>query len=128
MTIPEHLLPERARELAEVVGIDGLVKLVEWRGGVFINVPVEYSPEHELAGVLGETATRALIDAYAGCRVELPLLTTHARALKVATAQSMRTDGVVIWKIARHLGTTERNTYRWLSRADANQDQMELFS
>lgn len=126
MTYPAHLLPPSAREIADVVGLEGLVALVEWRGGTTIFVPVECGAGCELAEVMGMDGAQALVDTYAGSRLTLPLLHGHQTALKWAAARAMAADGKSRWQIARALGTTERNVYRMLAGADEDSFQMDL--
>ena len=52
MQISHDMLPPRAQELADVIGLDGLLKLVDHYGGLTVSVPTKYSPGNQLESCL----------------------------------------------------------------------------
>lgn len=109
-------LPPRAREIADVIGIDGLLSLVEHYGGTPVRVHTEQRPSSALAACLGAEAYRKLQATYPSEYIEVPLLHTGRDAVLAADVCDSRARGEMIRTIARRHKITMRRVYRILSR------------
>ena len=70
-----ELLPPRAAELANVIGLHDALKVCEVLGGQYKYVPLEYSAHPlfvTLANAIGEEPARKVMEHYAGSFLELP--------------------------------------------------------
>jgi hypothetical protein len=86
-----HLLPKTMQDLAAVIGLPALLKLVEAYGGVPVYVPVRLSSNWDLRDLLGDEAFFKLIDKHAGQRMEIPRC---AKALRYIMYRKIRTESL----------------------------------
>ncbi len=82
--IDERLLPRTVRDIAEIIGLQATLKLVEHYQGVPMWVPVNYDPEHILVRLVGHEAALKLIEQYGGEKPEIPRCTDAIRAVRNA--------------------------------------------
>jgi len=61
------------RQLAEVVGVDGVLKLSQTFGGRRLYVPAHPGPEHPISKLLGQERAIALAREFGGIRTENPV-------------------------------------------------------
>ena len=118
MTAP-HWLPESARDIAEVIGVDGLLRLVNAYGGTTIRVP----GRHGLERVLTPQQHRDFVHTYRNLSLYIPRLP----GLKRLRALELAEMGCTRAAIARELGVSERTVYQWLAEAQAG-NQLDLFA
>jgi len=116
---PDHL-PPIARDIAEVIGLDGLDRLVNAYGGTEIRVPGR--------GDLREVLTNEQFDAFTshfkGEKIAIPRLAGRLAALRAAETRRLASIGMTRAAIARVQGLCERTIYKHLAEPD---DQLDLF-
>ncbi len=104
--------PAEMRPIAQVIGPDAALKLVESYGGVRITVPLRAHPRSVLGRAIGAEPLRRLVDVLGGNRLNVPLCRAwRVRVLRVR-------DGLSYAEIARSLHMTEGTVYRYLAAAD----------
>jgi len=102
------LLPRRTAELADVVGLQAALKLVELRGGRRVWAPKKSREDHWLVEHIGLDAFRKLCQHYGDTSLELDMCKGLKRAIVVAEYER----GVPVSKLAETYGCTERNIRR----------------
>lgn len=125
----EHL-PERARAIAELIGLPATLKLVERYGGVRIYVPQTMPPSHALVGLLGVDAAERLSRAFGGDEhFDVPRCTLAARRARDATLVADFLAGMSHRNLALNYQLTERAVRKIIARAGITADdrQPELF-
>ncbi len=126
MLDPLDALPPKAREIAEVIGLDALMRLVEHYGGTRIRVHTAPRPDSDLAHCLGpEAYRRALQQTYQTEYLDVPLLHTSREALLTAEVLAARARGETVPEIARRHRIPLRRVYRISERETA--DRQERF-
>ncbi|MES9873130.1 MAG: hypothetical protein ABW146_08465 [Candidatus Sedimenticola sp. 6PFRAG7] len=120
------LLPPAAADIAEAIGLDGLLRLVDARPGVHLRVPSRIKPDHYLAGVLTRRQYEVLVKTYRNEEIYIPRL--HAARLQLlrAEARALASQGKTRTQIALHQGVCERTVYNRLT-GDDDKAQMGLF-
>lgn len=123
-------LPESARELADTIGLDGLLAMVKARGGTSVKIPVrrETLEGHWLADVLTAGQLEKLHDQYRGLAVLIPKLACAKRKLIHHEIRKRRRSGQPVAEVATALGVHERTVYRYQSSQPLNDKQLELWS
>lgn len=125
----EHL-PERARVIAELIGLPATLKLVERFGGVRVYVPQTMPPSHALVDLLGADAAERLSRAFGGDEhFDVPRCTLAARRLRDAALIADFLDGTSHRALALKYRLTERAVRKIIARAGITADdrQPELF-
>ncbi len=98
--------PPELRPLAQVVGLEGLFRLLEWRGGTRLPVPIRPAGS-TIAAALGETTAAALVEHWGGLTLKVPI----ARLWRV---QVHHAHGLSYAEIATRVGLTEAGVWRML--------------
>lgn len=125
----EHL-PERARAIAELIGMPATLKLVERFGGVRIYVPQTVPPSHALVDLLGRDAADRLAIAFGGDEhFDIPRCTLAARRVRDAQLVADFLGGMSHRLLAIKYQLTERGVRKIIARAGITADdrQPELF-
>lgn len=117
-------LPASAREIADLVGIEALLKLVNSRGGTRVYVPAKWLAEGELAAILSAEEAAPLIEGRPGELLKIP----RCPKLRQLTALHLHRRGVTGPDIARRLYVTEDTVYRWIKAAEGRRGQADLFA
>ncbi len=124
-------LPSVLQEIAEVIGDELIMKLVDHFGGIRIYVPThprKVRPSHPLAVAIGLDHARQLTEAFAGEELSIPRVAAGLRAVRNAEIHRLHNeDNWPAWRIARKFQLTERQVYSILSAWSANDAQAELF-
>ncbi len=94
------------KPLADLVGLEGLLRLLETRGGTRLHVPHSLD-RSELVGELGAETATALVEAHGGTRIKIPL----GREWRI---QVYHGRGASYTEIAVRLGLTEDGVWRSL--------------
>ena len=112
--IDVSLLPQSLQEIAEVIGLMAVLKLVDRYGGRRICIPRRLEPGHPLIEVLGQRQAAALVQTYALERIHVP---NAARALVSARDKEIRRLKAQqsVTSLAEDFGLTERQVYRILA-------------
>jgi hypothetical protein len=85
--IDVSLLPQSLQEIAEVIGLMAVLKLVDRYGGRRLRMPRRLVPGHPLIEVVGQRAAAALVQTYALERIYVP---NAARAAVAARNHEIR--------------------------------------
>lgn len=83
-------LPPIATEIKESIGYDGLVALVQARGGQRLRIPSTPKPHHPLAELLGSDLWERLRADFSGSEIDVPLLWLNRTGLLHAAVRSDR--------------------------------------
>jgi Mor family transcriptional regulator len=108
------MLPDSLKELAEVIGVDACLVLVEMFGGSRLYVPKSVGEEHRL-WCLGNEVLKNLIAIFGGNFLQIPRaarLKKWERNQKIAEAHQNRS----IAKIAKEFDLTERQVWAILRK------------
>lgn len=87
-------LAPQAQEIADAIGIESCLKLIEARGGTRIFIPANCDQDHWLSALLGEKTAKCLCNAFSvapegrsvGAYIELPI--GHGSALERARREA----------------------------------------
>lgn len=118
-------LPEVVQEIAEVVGREKAVRLVEgvlatgkrsWRRNLY--VPSRMRSDHRIAKLIGLDAARALSLSHANSNLQLPPCKALRSAYLTLLAQKMGDDGATISEIAQELGVDQKTVTSLLDNAE----------
>ncbi len=123
------LLPDSAREIADAVGLDAAMRLIDAYGGSMLYVPKE--PTAELRQIMGAAAAATFCDLfYAGSdRLSLPRCARAMRAVLHRQICAAYNQGATAGELARHYRCTERWVFEILARrrAELADQQADLF-
>lgn len=110
-------LPPQARQMADLVGVQGLLALAEYRGGRWLYVPKTVEPDHPLAKCLGLKKARALCQVFDGERVMMPACVDALRAIRDEEIFRRHYDGgESLDALAGAYGITQRSVLRAIGR------------
>ena len=115
LRIAESNLPESLREIMEIIGQPGTMKLVEQYGGTRIFIPSRVRAQHKLANLLGLEQARRLCHHFGG---ETLCIARSARAkLQERNREIVRRydAGEAVRSLAIAYQLTERQIYTILS-------------
>jgi len=122
MDLPDYL-PPIAREIAEYIGLDGLMRLVNHYGGTVIRVP----GRGDLKQVLTDDQYKEFVHIFKNEKLTIPRLTAKQYQLEVAETNRLLQDGLTRAEAARKLHVTERTIYNRQSQLKQDETQTELF-
>lgn len=110
---PETLppLPTLAEEIAETIGVDGLLLLVDARGGQRLTVPVGPAEDHPLAAIMGRDRWDKFRATFPGETLDIPTLKGNRTALMHAAIRRDR-SGATVNELAARYGLTGRQIKR----------------
>ena len=123
-------LPETARDLVDVVGMNAALRIVDQLGGIRLYVPKIAKDDHALADLIGIDALKELVSMYGGEEIDVPRCAEAFRSMQqrriIAELQHNS-----FTTIARRHGYTERGLRKMLRRAEAKGEvktnQLDLF-
>lgn len=121
------ILPESLQAIADIIGAPAALKVAGKWGGTRLYIPPLPGPEHELSQLIGVDAARALGEAYAGERIEVPKADCWGRAMRNALVIGARASGKSQARVAREHGLTERHVRNIERGADGDDNQGALF-
>ncbi len=107
-----ELLPPFARELADLIGLNPLLKLVEVRGGLPLYVPEKITKHHALANLIGIKAAKKLTEAYGGDSITIPNCATSIQELLHREIAERRNNGESEASVAADIGMWGRSIRR----------------
>lgn len=122
-------LPPKAAELAALIGLAALIKLVEWRGGlrIYVPTPANMHADHPIAQVIGLDAAMILAGEYQGTPLEIPRCELAIRAAihdEIRHLRQFHTED----ELALRYGMCGRSIRRICARGGRDDDaQGELF-
>ncbi|MGH6881565.1 hypothetical protein [Hypericibacter sp.] len=109
------LLPKEWRPVAEIVGIDPILKLAQTIGGSQVWVtrnPIFRGKPTVLVEIVGREAAEAIEDVFGRGRMMIPRFTRLKRIIRAREMQQLRMSGVGITKLARQFKMHERSVQR----------------
>lgn len=128
MDINAELLPPNAQEWAEVIGLDGVLHLVDCFRGRKLKVPKKLDMEHPIAQCLGPVNFKKFWQIYQGEPIDVPMIQAAKRQLIWQSVMSTLSDGITRADTAYQHNMTERNVYKIQQRMLEQDDtQEELF-
>jgi len=120
------MLPPRARELAELIGLPALITLVEARGGLPLHIPKRVTDRHPIAQLIGIDNAESLANVYGGAPIEIPRCETTLRALlheEIRARRRIQTES----QVAREFGMWGRSIRRICAADNRHDDHPDLF-
>jgi len=120
MNLPDYL-PPTAREIAEIIQLEGLMQLVKHKGGTVIRIPGSGS----LKKILTADQYQKFTHHFKGEKLFIPRLQAKANQLAKQETKRLNNQGMTKTAIALKQNITERTVYNRL--ADNNKQQKELF-
>ncbi len=133
MDKPSHItnllaLPDSLRGLIECVGEAAALRLVEWRGGLYICVPKKVDQAHQLFDQIGAIPFAKLVEWYAGETIMLPKNDAVMRQIKHELVRHMRYgEKLPIDVIAKKTGYTMRRVFQILQEEEPHPTSGDLF-
>lgn len=118
-TLPDYL-PEKSRELAEVIGLDGYMRLVNAYGGTEIR-----SGNKSIKGVLTAAQYKKFTWYFKNEKLCIPKLYTREAKIKSQEAKRLSEQGLTRAQVAKKLKVHERTIYNYLGEEDTT--QIDLF-
>lgn len=124
MTLPDYL-PPVAREIADVIGLDGLLRLVKRFGGVTIRVP----GQGDLKQVLSPDQYKQFVHTFRNEKIAIPKLQARLYQVDLAETSRLLEQGYTRAEVARTQKITERAVYKRQAkqRQLENDKQQDLF-
>lgn len=121
------LLPGVLQEFVRLIGLPATMLLVEKFGGLRIYIPLNPTPEHHFAQLIGFDKLQRLSAEYGReDHFELPKAERALLALRNAKIRADRATKS-IRQLASEYGMTERHIVRIIGDDADNEDQAELF-
>lgn len=123
-----ELLPKVLQDFVRLIGLQATMLLVEKFGGLRIYIPLNPTPEHHFALLIGLANLQRLSEVYGReDHFELPKAERALLALRNAKIRS-EYGPKSVRQLASEYGLTERHVTRIVGADDAtNDDQSELF-
>lgn len=112
-----HYLPLSLREMASAVGLQPVIELAAWRGGISLYVPHTLSASHPLSDHIGAIAALWLVYNHAGEVINVPRAASYLRGRRDQAIRSRHAAGASAAHIAQAYGLTERHVWCILSAA-----------
>lgn len=121
-------LPPLVRDIADLVGLDAALAIVDHWGGVRWHVPVSVETAHELVDIIGDDAADTFIRVYSGERIDVPRCLQAMIETRRAMLYEDYDRGLKPPELARKYHCTERWVWALLARRrdQANDQQMGL--
>ncbi len=118
-------LPTSVQDIAEVLGLTILEKLVAHFAGVELRIPHKLTPNHKLM-VLGEEHAIALCEFCPNDTILVPI----SMAKKDMQGEVKRLEGLGLkrWEIAKTLGITQRYVRKLANSERKPKTQLDLFA
>ena len=115
-------LPQSLVEMAEIIGLEAVLTLVELRGGITLCVPVRAREDHWLVPHIGIDALRHLTEHYGGEEIEIPRCAAAVRAEMDAELLAKWRAGISQSRLARMYRITERAVRKKIRRAERREE------
>ncbi len=115
-TLTENIIPDSLREIVEVIGQPGAIKLIEKCGGTRMFIPKRLGAQHKLANLLGFEQAKRLSHHFGGETISIARgssLLRRQRNLQIIRAYD---NGTPASQLALRYQLTERQIYSILSQ------------
>lgn len=105
-------------DLGAVMGAEATLRLIAVCGGATLYVPMESSPDHAIAKIVGPAAFRNLSDAFGGETIDLPEADDFKRLRRVRRVAFWLAKGYRVSEIAKELGISARQVANYRAQAE----------
>lgn len=110
-------LPPQARQIADLIGVQGVLQLAEYRGGRWMYIPKDVDMHHPLAERLGLKRARKLCRRFGGERIMMPACVSALRALRDEEIYHRHyVDGISLDDLAYEYQISQRSVLRAIAR------------
>lgn len=116
-------LPQSAKDLVELIGLEAALELIKARGGTQVRLPKTATPDHYLTGIIGFEALETLCTVYSGDTLAPPRCVNALRALRDAALLRDKREGHTIAALALKNHMTERGVTKALRRIEKQELQ-----
>jgi hypothetical protein len=122
VTDASEKLPRLAREIYQLIGLDGLVRMVNKWGGVHIDFPAREENldssivVQQLADEIGMGDARKIAQHFLGVRLHMPQCTAALKAVQDAQIRADLDANIPAHVIARRFKMSERSVWRIAKR------------
>ncbi len=117
--VPERELREKLgismNELARVITLDSVIKLVDSFGGLEIYIPNRAKKSSKLIQIIGMDDLVSLCQHYHGTVIKIPRLMTLRLMLRNQKICKARNEGIPLSELARKFNLTQRQIHNILS-------------
>ena len=113
MNIDHRRLPFGTQDFLKYLGDELAFKLMEAKGGRYINVPTQYidGKDYAVLGFLTDDELKLLIKCYAGENLLVPKYDKIAKQVRDGRIRTLRAEGKTINELAEMFKLTERQIY-----------------
>lgn len=126
--IDASLLPPSLADLVDVIGLAGVLKLVEAYPGVRCYVPFDFAIDHPLARAVGPDIARKLIAFMPGEQVKIPKCEAAIRAVRNREIRRRHAAGETVASLAIEFGLGESQTWAICAEDDTPSAQCDMFA
>jgi len=121
-------LPPSLRDIADLIGLPGTLKLVETYGGVRLYVPKKLDADHKLAQLIGLEHAAKLAATYGGeLHFDIPRAVEATRAARDRSIRADQASGSTHRELALKYNLTERQIRNILGADNESSQQEQLF-
>ncbi|WP_446807981.1 Mor transcription activator family protein [Methylomonas sp. 2BW1-5-20] len=107
--LPKHLLPDSLLQIAEYCGEETMWLIWRAYGGGHLTVPVNVTPDHRLAELLGMELAAKFCEMFGGATVyQIPKAHAAMLAMRNERIRHDRSNGMDNFRLCRKYGLTER--------------------
>lgn len=111
-----NMLPQTMREMARVISLASVIKIVGKYGGIRVCVPTAACEGHQLADLIGFSEMDALCRYYQNEEIEIPRCTNVSRVIRNREIKASHNNGESQAALAIRFKLTERGVRKILSR------------
>lgn len=108
-------IPASLQEIAEVVGDDNAMKMVQAYGGTRVFVPQSVGAQHKLSTLLGFEQAKKLSRTFGGEPLTIARCTMLLKHRRNEEIRKKYDEGASVHELVREYGLTERRIYSILS-------------
>ena len=108
-------LPDVYREVAEYIGMVPALKLIKWRGGSILTVPLKERPNHPLNHVINTRDLRLLCGRYGATRINLPTIEKATIPARNRAIRDEYDSGATVRQLVCRFSLSERTIHSILN-------------
>jgi len=127
MTAEAELLPASMADLAEVIGLPAVLKLMDAFGGTEFWVPQRMPHHHPLVDAVGAEAAQTLSEYMAGERLKVPRGKHLKTEIRNRAIRRERNGGAKLSELALKYELTDRQVMKILNANPEDDNQGDLF-
>lgn len=121
--LPEYILdkfPRVAKELAQLIGLEATLKLIQEEGGNELKLPETTNGNslnwHRLVSAIGMSAAERLVKEWPSTSIYIPMCLSALRILRTLDAQKRYDSGESFDSIRRKIGVSRSYLFRLLKQ------------